>query len=110
MSNALPLRSTLAVLAALAAVLLGAPAAQAQLSPLEPQTLAPESPYKAPPGFNLTPAKAVGIVDRLPSIRRLKRDHPTMEANVDIPLYRGDARRYSVHYVEHGESIADVHI
>ncbi|HEU0024943.1 MAG TPA: glycosyltransferase family 87 protein [Thermoleophilaceae bacterium] len=106
------IRGTFVALLALAVVAMGAPAAaHAQVSPLEPPSQVPESLDKPPPGFRVTAREAVRTADRLPAVHEARRENPGLRPHVDIPLYLGDARRYSISYVDSDwETQADIHV
>jgi hypothetical protein len=75
-----------------------------------PQSVAPASPDRPPPGFRLSARQARRIADRVEAVRRERREHPRMRVSVLIPLYLGDARRFEVSYFDGPDTIADVHV
>jgi hypothetical protein len=75
-----------------------------------PQSVAPASFDRPPPGFRLSAREARRIADGVEAVRRERREHPRMRASVLIPLYLGDARRFEVSYFDGSETVADVHV
>ena len=115
MSTALPIRSAIRALAALAVVLVASVAvaapAHAQQQPLEPQSIALEPGDGPPPRFRLHPRRAVQIADRLPELKDVRTEFGRVQANVQVPLYYvSHPIRYEVAYTRGGKTVADIHI
>ncbi len=115
MNPALPIRSAVRVLAALALATLAFVAAPApvlaQQAPLEPQAIGLEPGDGPPPRFRVRPEQAVRIADRLPEVKRAVAEHGPVRKQVLVPLYYvKHPVRYEVTYNRGETSVADIHI
>ena len=79
MKRALPIRSAICVVVAFAAMLVAAPASQAQQQSPMPQAWTPQSLDAPPPGgFKLTPRDALRIAEREPAVRGARAENPRL--------------------------------
>ena len=99
-----PCRRWTLVAALVMAVLAASPgAALAQQDPLVPQSVAPESETKPPPGFRISAAQARTIADAVPAVRDAKAEHPGLKDSVSVPTFGGDSTTFEVEYFTPGE-------
>jgi hypothetical protein len=77
--------------------------ARAQQDPLVPQSVAPASETKPPPGFRLSAAQAKNIADADPAVQDAKAEHRGLERAVSIPTFGGDPSTFEIVYYTPGE-------
>ena len=115
MQYALPIRSALRALVALAVATVAFAAAaapvQAQQAPLEPQAIRLEPGDGMPPGFRVQPRKAVRMADALPEVQEAIAENGPVEKKVLVPLYYvRHPLRYEISYERGETTVADIHI
>ena len=115
MCTALPIRSAIRALAALAVVLAAfvaaAAPAHAQQQPLDPQSIGLKPGESPPRGFQLQPREAMRIAERLPEVKEVRAEFGRVKANVLVPLYYvAHPIRYEISYGHGEKTVASIHI
>jgi hypothetical protein len=93
-----PSRILLGLLCALALSVLVPASAGAQNAPLAPDSVAPPSNDKPPPGFGISLRQAIQIAGALPEIRKERAKDPSTRVQGSIPTNQGGPLRFQLLY------------